>query len=159
MLISLERRLLYSRKLSPRHSGALDHDEDMAAHALKTPGPGQNELDDAALVRGCKGESTMRITGILIISLISLAGCTVFIKAPPGTTEETVKSVPHVLLTQNTNTIPIHEVFEITFQHDQEYVNPFFDVVIEVTFHSPSGKPVTIGGFHYGSSRPPQIHA
>jgi len=100
----------------------------------------------------------MKTIGMLIISLASLGGCAAFIKTQPSTAEETIKSVQKVILTQNTNTVPIHEVFEITFQHEQEYDNPFFDVVIDVTFHSPSGKSVTIGGFHYGSSRPPQVH-
>jgi hypothetical protein len=59
--------------------------------------------------------------------------------------------------TQNTNTIPLFEVFEITFQHDQQYANPFFDVTIDVTFQSPDGKSVTVGGFHYGSLMPPKI--
>jgi len=53
---------------------------------------------------------------------------------------------------QNTNTVPQYEVFEITFNHDGQYTNPFFDVAIDVTFTSPSGKQVRIGGFHYGSS-------
>jgi predicted amidohydrolase len=61
-------------------------------------------------------------------------------------------SILEVTHTRNTDTIPIHEVFEITFQHDQEYDNPFFDVTIEVVFQSPSGKSIEIGGFHYGSS-------
>jgi len=30
--------------------------------------------------------------------------------------------------TQNTKTVPLYEVFEITFQHDREYENPFFDM-------------------------------
>ncbi len=58
---------------------------------------------------------------------------------------------------QNTNTVPLFEVFEITFKHDRAYENPFFDVTIDVTFTSPSKKKVRIGGFHYGSSLPPRI--
>jgi len=53
---------------------------------------------------------------------------------------------------QNTTTLPQYEVFEITFGHENEYVNPFFDVTIEVIFTSPAKKQVHIGGFHYGSS-------
>jgi hypothetical protein len=53
---------------------------------------------------------------------------------------------------QNTRTVPRYAVFEITFNHDQECANPFFDVTIDVTFTSPSKKQVRIGGFHYGSS-------
>lgn len=54
--------------------------------------------------------------------------------------------------TQNTKTVPLFEVFEITFQHEGRYPNPFFDVTIEVDFNSPTGKRFHVGGFHYGSS-------
>ena len=57
-----------------------------------------------------------------------------------------------VKCTQNTRTMPLYDVFEITFQHDGHHANPFFDVSIEVMFASPSGKKVPVGGFHYGSS-------
>ncbi|KPJ61933.1 MAG: hypothetical protein AMS15_05490 [Planctomycetes bacterium DG_23] len=59
--------------------------------------------------------------------------------------------------TQNTRTIPLYEVFEITFKHNQRYANPFFDVAIDVTFQSPSGKKITVGGFHYGSAKRPDV--
>jgi len=62
-----------------------------------------------------------------------------------------------VRLTQNTRTVPAYEVFEITFEHDNQYANPFFDVTIEVRFTSPSGRKLTVGGFHYGSSSGPSI--
>jgi len=58
---------------------------------------------------------------------------------------------------QNTRTVPAFEVFEITFEHDRDYENPFFDVTIDVVFTSPSNKKVQVGGFHYGSSSPPKI--
>jgi len=66
---------------------------------------------------------------------------------------------PHleVVHIQNTSTVPIYEVFEITLEHQQEYENPFFDVSIEVTFTSPSGRIARVGGFHYGSSKKPEI--
>ena len=60
---------------------------------------------------------------------------------------------------QNTNTVPLFEVFEITFKHERAYENPFFDVTIDVTLTSPANKKVRIGGFHYGSSLPPRIAA
>ncbi len=56
---------------------------------------------------------------------------------------------------QNTRTVPRYEVFEITFKHQNDYndyVDPFFDVTVDVTFTSPSMKRVRIGGFHYGFS-------
>ena len=59
--------------------------------------------------------------------------------------------------TQNTTTVPPYEVFELTFRHENSYANPFFDVTIQVTFRSPSGEQVQVGGFHYGSSTPPKI--
>ncbi|MHC4435703.1 MAG: DUF5060 domain-containing protein, partial [Planctomycetota bacterium] len=58
---------------------------------------------------------------------------------------------------QNTNTVPLFEVFEITFRHDRAYKNPFSDVTIDVTLTSPAGKKVRVGGFHYGSLLPPTI--
>ena len=62
-----------------------------------------------------------------------------------------------VKLTHNSPTIPPYVVFEITFQHDQRYANPFFDVTIEVTFTSPKGQETRVGGFHYGSLEKPRI--
>lgn len=59
--------------------------------------------------------------------------------------------------TQNADAVPPYEVFEITFQHDHVYANPFFDVSIEVTFTSPAGRRTTVGGFHYGSLEKPDI--
>ena len=62
-----------------------------------------------------------------------------------------------VTVSRNSDTIPLHEVFELTFRHEGDYANPFFDVDIEVTFRSPGGREVRVGGFHYGSSEPPAI--
>jgi len=58
---------------------------------------------------------------------------------------------------QNTNTVPIYEVFEITFEHQLKYENPFLDVSIEVRFTAPSGRIIQVGGFYYGSLKPPEI--
>ncbi|HEC03130.1 MAG TPA: DUF5060 domain-containing protein, partial [Phycisphaerales bacterium] len=58
---------------------------------------------------------------------------------------------------QNTGTVPAFEVFEITFEHNRVYEDPFFDVTIDVVFTSPSKRKVRVGGFHYGSSSPPRI--
>jgi len=62
-----------------------------------------------------------------------------------------------VTVTTNSETIPLYEVFELTFRHEGDYANPFFDVQIEVTFRTPGGREVRVGGFHYGSSEPPTI--
>jgi len=94
----------------------------------------------------------MRWAKICLVVLIMWA---VFVDASRA--EEANKPALEVMQTQNTDTIPLYEVFEITFQHDREYDNPFFDVTVEVTLQSPSGKPVKVGGFHYGSSEPPEI--
>jgi hypothetical protein len=51
---------------------------------------------------------------------------------------------------QNTNTVPLYEVFEVTFEHENEYANPFFDVIVDVVFTSPSKKQIRVGGFYYG---------
>ena len=59
--------------------------------------------------------------------------------------------------TQNVKVIPRWEVFEITFRHDGTYHNPFFDVTIDVTFTSPSGRKATVGGFHYWCLDKPEI--
>jgi len=52
--------------------------------------------------------------------------------------------LPDVKHSQNTSAVPRYEVFEITFKHENKYVNPFFDVTIEVVFVSPSGKQVLL---------------
>jgi hypothetical protein len=41
---------------------------------------------------------------------------------------------------QEHSVIPKYEVFEIIFQYDQEYDNPFLDMSIKTTFISPGGK-------------------
>jgi hypothetical protein len=63
-----------------------------------------------------------------------------------------------VASSQNTDAVPLYEVFELTFQHEDEYDDPFFDVTIDVVFTSPSGKQLKVGGFHYGSSAGAKIH-
>lgn len=62
------------------------------------------------------------------------------------------ESLLEVECTQNTTILPPYEVFEITFRHENNYPDPFFDVGIDVTFISPSKKRIRVGGFHYGSS-------
>ncbi|GIX07941.1 MAG: hypothetical protein KatS3mg115_2344 [Candidatus Poribacteria bacterium] len=62
-----------------------------------------------------------------------------------------------VKVRQNAQVVPRYEVFELTFEHEGEYENPFFDVTIEVIFYAPAGKSYRVGGFHYGSEEPPTI--
>jgi len=59
--------------------------------------------------------------------------------------------------TQNTAALTPFDVLEITFEHPHHCANPFHDVTIDVTFQSPSGKRIQVGGFHYGSLQPPTI--
>ncbi|MFQ6041183.1 MAG: DUF5060 domain-containing protein, partial [Candidatus Poribacteria bacterium] len=99
----------------------------------------------------------MRTIILLGISITVLIASAVFMHTPLGRTEKASESVLKATRAQNTNTVPLYDIFEITFQHEGEYANPFFDVTIEVTFQSPSGRSVTVGGFHYGSSKPPKI--
>ncbi|MHC4745454.1 MAG: DUF5060 domain-containing protein, partial [Planctomycetota bacterium] len=58
---------------------------------------------------------------------------------------------------QNAEVVPAYEVFEITFEHENDYADPFLDIAIDVVFESPSGKRMKVGGFHYGSSSGPRI--
>ncbi len=74
--------------------------------------------------------------------------------APQSPAQTRLLRVEH---TQNAAFVPLYDVFEITFQHDDAYDNPFFDVDIAVVFTSPAGAEIRVGGFHYGSSQPARI--
>ncbi|MEK7677144.1 MAG: DUF5060 domain-containing protein [Verrucomicrobiota bacterium] len=87
----------------------------------------------------------------------SLAFLTVIATGGQEPSSEPKPAALAVAHTQNTGAVPLYDVFEITFQHDRSYANPFFDVTIEVTFTSPSGKQSRVGGFHYGSLRGPAV--
>jgi hypothetical protein len=58
---------------------------------------------------------------------------------------------------RSADSVPLHEVLELTFIHDRRYDDPFRDVSIAVTFVAPSGKKVEVGGFHYGSTEKARI--
>ncbi len=58
-----------------------------------------------------------------------------------------------VKVSQNTDRLMPHQVFELTFHHQGEYADPTWDVAIEVRFTSPTNKNCTVGGFFYGSSK------
>ncbi len=91
-----------------------------------------------------------------IVLLISLCGsCRV---TSPADVEEPTDSLLEVVHTQNTNTVPQYEVFEITFKHENDYIDPFFDATVDVVFTSPTKKQIRVGGFHYGSSSGARIH-
>ncbi len=98
-----------------------------------------------------------RIT--LMLGMILSASIPAFCQsAQRGDTQNSSGSLLDVKHTQNTNTVPRYEVFEITFKHEKKYANPFFDVTIEVIFTSPSKEQVRVGGFHYGASSGAKIH-
>jgi hypothetical protein len=77
-------------------------------------------------------------------SVLMLAG--IAMAQPADTSGSPALEVKH---SQNSPVIPRYEVFEITFQHEGQYENPFFDVTLDVTLTSPSSKQVGVGGFHY----------
>jgi len=62
-----------------------------------------------------------------------------------------------IQVTRNTDRLMPYQVFELTFQHDREYASPTWDVTIDVTFRSPTGKKAKVGGFFYGSSKPQKV--
>ena len=76
----------------------------------------------------------------------------------PADVKESKDTLLEVEYTQNTKMVPQYEVFEITFRHENDYVNPFFDSAIDVVFTSGSKKQIRVGGFHYGSSSGARIH-
>ncbi|MFQ6133504.1 MAG: DUF5060 domain-containing protein, partial [Armatimonadota bacterium] len=98
-----------------------------------------------------------RLSVLLLASAVMIAALTPCACRLAAQAERPGAQALAVTHTQNTNTVPPYEVFEITFQHQGDYDNPFFDVTIEVTFTSPGGKRIQVGGFHYGSLEPPQI--
>ena len=85
---------------------------------------------------------------------IAFGLCVAVLAGPAGAAGLDVKA------TQNTRQLMPYQVFELTFQHAGKYADPAWDVTIDVTFTSPAGKAVKVGGFFYGSSRPqkPAVH-
>ena len=61
---------------------------------------------------------------------------------------------PRVAASANSTRLMPYQVFELTFQHANQYADPTWDVTIDVDFTSPSGKQYRVGGFFYGSSQP-----
>jgi hypothetical protein len=59
-----------------------------------------------------------------------------------------------VKVTQNTQRLMPYQACELTFQHDGKYHDPTWEVSIDVTFTSPAGRKIAVGGFFYGSSKP-----
>jgi hypothetical protein len=83
----------------------------------------------------------------LVLPVLALAGSPT---GQPSTRMSNPDSRPlKVRHTENSSTLSAYDVFEITFEHAEEYDNPFFDVSIDVTLVSPSSKPTHVGGFYY----------
>ena len=57
----------------------------------------------------------------------------------------------------NSRTIPSRQVFELVIRNPTVYDDPFRDVEIEMVLTSPSGARRRVGGFYYGSLKPPVI--
>ncbi|MFC1636947.1 DUF5060 domain-containing protein [Planctomycetota bacterium] len=91
----------------------------------------------------------------LVVSVLFISSC----RMPPKQAHalKSAQGALKVEYSQNTDTIAKYDVFEITFQHDVNYAEPFFDVMIDVVFTSPSKEQIRVGGFHYGSSSRPNI--
>ncbi|MFC2077168.1 DUF5060 domain-containing protein [candidate division KSB1 bacterium] len=92
-----------------------------------------------------KGDCPLFLIAVIVLSALVITN--------PAVSAASLK----VIQTQNSGTVPLYEVFEITFEHHQTYDDPFQDVTIDVLFTSPSGKSFRVGGFHYGSADPPVI--
>lgn len=99
-----------------------------------------------------KRKAVWLLATALVAAGIAVAGRSLRAQVGEGSTAPL--AVRH---SQNTRTVPPYEVFELTFKHENDYANPFLHVTIDITFATPSGKKVRVGGFHYGSSSPPKI--
>ncbi|MFH1268868.1 MAG: DUF5060 domain-containing protein, partial [Planctomycetota bacterium] len=86
----------------------------------------------------------------LVVLAVGLAAWTTALSAESAQTPRRLD----VNVTQNTERLMPYQVFEITFQHQGEYRDPTWDVTIDVTFTSPGGEKIPVGGFFYGSTKP-----
>jgi len=88
----------------------------------------------------------IQLTGsILLVALI----CRPYPLAPCEAEPNSGRAL-NVQTTHNATKVPLYEVFEITFRHENDYADPFADVTLDVTLTSPSHKDIRVGGFHYG---------
>ena len=72
--------------------------------------------------------------------------------------KDSVNSFLDVKYSQNTTAVPMYEVFELTFKHENKYEKPFFDVTIDVIFTSPSKRQIKIGDFKIGDAEKEAIN-
>lgn len=98
--------------------------------------------------------SGTRLVLLCAVAALALAAMKLWFPTRETAAQPAALEVSH---SQNTARVSPYDVFEITFQHANEYPSPFFDVTVDVVFTSPSGKDVRVGGFHYGSLEKPEI--
>ncbi len=89
---------------------------------------------------------SLTLSGTVLCMLLLTNGATVQANATAESPDGNTLQVKH---SGNSTAIPQYEVFEITFEHENDYENPFFDVSIDVTLATPSARNVHVGGFHY----------
>ena len=94
------------------------------------------------------GEAAVRGCLLMAAALVLVLGASLARAAEAG---------PAVTATPHARVVARWDVFEIDFRHEGTYHNPFFDVEIEVVFTSPTGKAVSVGGFHYGSTEKTEV--
>jgi hypothetical protein len=81
-------------------------------------------------------------------AVLAILALCVSVRAAPAAAALDVK------VTQSTPRLMPYQVVELTFQHGGKVGDPTWDVTIDVTFTSPAGKKLAVGGFFYGSSTP-----
>ena len=81
----------------------------------------------------------------------------VCILAAAAAGQQSAPSLLQVKHSQNTNATYRYDVFEITFQHANDYVKPYLEADIDVVFTTPAGKELHVGGFLYGCSGKPKV--
>jgi len=88
---------------------------------------------------------------------MKLATAILVLAAGAASAQQKPPSPLRVTHRQNTKAIARYDVFEITFVHDNDYENAHLAADVAVTFTTPAGKKVKVGGFLYGSTRKPKV--
>jgi hypothetical protein len=93
--------------------------------------------------------------GLLAVPFLFFSSCR--LPSQRAHTSQSAQGDLNVEYSQNADMIAKYDIFEITFQHDANSIDPFFDVKIDVVLSSPSKERIHVGGFHYGSSSGPTV--
>ncbi len=101
--------------------------------------PGSHPLGDAVQLKNF--QTITPVTLALLILLLSLSGCA---KQRPEAANL------YVAASQNSESLPLYGVFELTLKHNGVYGNKFFEPKVEVVFTAPHGEQTLIQGFYYG---------